>query len=246
MKTIKINGFTLYFLCLAFLCGYIKTALIILGIVVFHELGHVFFIHLFHYKTLEITIYPFGGITKVEKDINIPLYQEFLIAIGGVLFQMILFLILLLPLREYLCSIFLKYNIAILCFNLLPIIPLDGSIILNTVLNRVFSYKKSYQIYCGISILFIISYFLFNIWSALNNYLIITLFLYKTYEALKNYKYLYNKFLLERFLYDYKWKHISTKKGNLDILKRETYQYFKEENGIVSEKKKLAQRFDKP
>ena len=43
----------------------------------------------------------------------------------------------------------------------------------------------------------------------------------------------------------YKFKYISTKKGNLDILKIDTYQYFKESGKIVSEAKKLQERFDK-
>ena len=62
---------------------------------------------------------------------------------------------------------------------------------------------------------------------------------------LKRQDYLYNKFLLERYLKKYKFNYISTKKGNLDILKLDTYQYFKEDEKIVSEAKKLEERFDK-
>ena len=65
------------------------------------------------------------------------------------------------------------------------------------------------------------------------------------YKQVKEYKYIYNKFLLERYLKKYKFKYISTKKGNLDILKIDTYQYFKEKGKIVSEAKKLQERFDK-
>ena len=65
------------------------------------------------------------------------------------------------------------------------------------------------------------------------------------YMQVKDYKYIYNKFLLERYLKKYKFKYISTKKGNLDILKIDTYQYFKENEKIVSEAKKLQERFDK-
>ena len=51
--------------------------------------------------------------------------------------------------------------------------------------------------------------------------------------------------LFERYLKKYKFKYISTKKGNLDILKIDTYQYFKESGKMVSEAKKLQERFDK-
>ena len=246
MKIIKINFVTIYFLLILFLCGYLKIGLIIFLIVIIHELGHVFFALLFHYKILNITIYPFGGITKINKDLNTPIYKELLIASGGVIFQLILFLIInYLPLSIYFKSNFIKYNFSILFFNLLPIIPLDGSVILNSFLNMIFSYKKSYYIYFFISVIGIFLYLFTNIWFSLNNYLIISLFIIKTIYAWKNYKFLLNRFLLERYINKYEYKYINTKEGNLDILKIDTYQYFKENGKIVSEMTKLKERFDK-
>ncbi len=246
MKIIKINFVTIYFLLILFLCGYLKIGLIIFLIVIIHELGHVFFALLFHYKILNITIYPFGGITKINKDLNTPIYKELLIASGGVIFQLILFLIInYLPLSIYFKSNFIKYNFSILFFNLLPIIPLDGSVILNSFLNMIFPYKKSYYIYFFISVIGIFLYLFTNIWFSLNNYLIISLFVIKTIYAWKNYKFLLNRFLLERYINKYEYKFINTKEGNLDILKIDTYQYFKENGKIVSEMTKLKERFDK-
>lgn len=246
MNIIKINFVTIYFLLILFLCGYLKIGLIIFLIVIIHELGHVFFALLFHYKILNITIYPFGGITKINKDLNTPIYKELLIASGGVIFQLILFLIInYLPLSIYFKSNFIKYNFSILFFNLLPIIPLDGSVILNSFLNMIFSYKKSYYIYFFISVIGIFLYLFTNIWFSLNNYLIISLFIIKTIYAWKNYKFLLNRFLLERYINKYEYKFINTKEGNLDILKIDTYQYFKENGKIVSEMTKLKERFDK-
>ena len=246
MKTIKIDFLTIYFLLLLFLCGYLKVGLIIFFIVIFHELGHILFIKLFNYKIVSINIYPFGGITKINKDINTPVNKELIIAAAGVIFQLLLFIIIIiLPISNYNKSLFYKYNLSILIFNLLPIIPLDGSIILNSLLNKIFSYKLSYYIYLIISFITLILYILTNYWLSLNNYLIVGLFLIKTYYAWKNYKYLYNKFLLERYLNKYEFKYISTKEGTLDILKLDTYQYFKHNNKIISEKEKLKERFNK-
>ena len=92
MKTIKINFLTIYFLLLLFLCGYLKVGLIIFFIVIFHELGHILFIKLFNYKIVSINIYPFGGITKINKDINTPVNKELIIAAAGVIFQLLLFM----------------------------------------------------------------------------------------------------------------------------------------------------------
>ena len=128
-------------------------------------------------------------------------------------------------------------------FNFLPIIPLDGSMILSTILNKFFSYHLAYKIDLILSLFFIILYLVGNYWYALNNYLMVILFIYKTYEACKNYPYLYYRFLLERYLHNYHFKYLSTKKGDLKILKKDTYQYFKENTKIVSEKQKLKEFF---
>ena len=246
MKIIKVNFLTLYFLLLLFLCGFIKIGLIIFFIVIFHELGHALILKLFKYKIIDITIYPFGGIIKTDKDINTPPNKELLIASGGILAQIILFIVIsFLPINILTKELLYKYNLSIMFFNILPIIPLDGSIIINSLLNKVFSYKISYYLYIIISILFTIIYLLFNYWYSINNYLIVSLFIIKTYYAIKNYKYLKTRFLLERYLNKYDFKHISTKSGNLDILKLDTYQYFREQDRIVSEYKKLQEKFDK-
>ncbi len=245
MKIIKVNFLTLYFLLLLFLCGYLKLGIIVFIIVVFHEMGHILFIKLFKYKIINVTLYPFGGITKVDKDINTPLNKELLIACGGIIFQLILFIIIyFVPINVITKELLYKYNMSILLFNMLPIIPLDGSIIINSLLNKIFSYKVSYYLYIIISIIFSIFYLLFNYWYSLNNYLIVSLFIIKTYYAIKNYKYLKTRFLLERYLNKYEYKYISTKTGDLDILKIDTYQYFKENNKIVSEYSKLKEMFD--
>lgn len=246
MKNIKVNGFTIYFLLLLFLCGYIKLGIIIFGIVIFHEFGHFFVARLLNYEITDITIYPFGGISHIEKDLNTPIKDEILIAIAGVSFQLVLgVLVYFLPFSINTQELFFKYNIGILLFNLLPIIPLDGSIILKCILNKFFSFKMSYILYIILSIVFIIIYVWSNFWFSLNNYLMITLFLYKLIDAIKNYKYIFNRFLLERHLHDYNFKYLSTKKGDINILKLDTYQYFKDNNKITSEKEKLRELFDK-
>ena len=244
MKIIKFDYSTIFILLVLFLCGYIRIGLMIILIVFFHELGHILTSILFKYKVISVTIYPFGGITKLDKDINTSPNKEMLLALSGIIMQIILIpLVKLVNIHDY--NLFMKYNLSIMIFNLLPIIPLDGSIVLKSILNKFFSFKKSYKLYIIFSIIFIILYFLFNYRYSLNNYLIIGIFIYKIYGSIKDYKYIYNRFLLERYLKKYNFKYISTKKGKLDILKLDTYQYFKEENKVVSESKKLKERFDK-
>ena len=246
MKNIKISSLTIYFLILFFFCGLIKNALIIFLIILIHEMGHVFFIKLLGYKIISINIYPFGGITKVEKDLNTSINKELIIAWGGIFFQIFIYGLIFLPfLSTYTKELIFSYNMSIMMFNMLPIIPLDGSIITSSFLNKFFSFQKSYVLTIIISIFNIILFLIIDYTNSLNNYLIIALLIYKTYEYYQNRNYIYNRFLLERFLKNFSFKNISTKKGNLNILKKDTYQYFIEKEGIKSEKVKLKEMFDK-
>ncbi len=246
MKIIKIDVLTIYFLLLLFLCGYIKVALIIFFIVLVHELGHVLVALIFRFQVLKVVIYPFGGMTYLKKDINTDIYKDLILASGGILMQLALFGVLkLLPFSIHTLELFYKYNITILVFNLLPIIPLDGSYFVKGVLNYFFSFRVSYFIYAFLSILFSVIYIFSNYWLSFNNYLLVILFVFKTYAAVKDYKYIQNKFYLERYLNDYSFRKISTKKGDIGILKLGVYQYFLEENRVKGEKRKLMERFDK-
>ena len=54
------------------------------------------------------------------------------------------------------------------------------------------------------------------------------------------------RFLTERYLYDLpnnKFKYEN--KINLDLLKKDTYHYFKEKDKVISEKKALEEKFQK-
>ena len=90
MKTIKIDFSTYVVILLSFLAGNFKRILLTIGIVIFHELGHVFWLKVFKVPILEVKIYPFGGITRTNKMLNYPLNKELVIALGGIFNQVIL------------------------------------------------------------------------------------------------------------------------------------------------------------
>ena len=89
----KMNCFTYMLILTSLVTGFIKNILLILCIVIVHEFGHILMIHHFEYEIEKVEIFPFGGITKVNKPINTPLKKEIWIALGGVLFQFLLFLV---------------------------------------------------------------------------------------------------------------------------------------------------------
>lgn len=251
LQKIKINPITYFLLVICFLSGLFKNIILILLIVLVHELGHIFFVLKLNYKANKVEIYPFGGITEISKDLNSPINHEFLIASGGFIFQLFLWLIFkflsftdLISIATY--KLFNTYNNSIILFNLLPIIPLDGYILTKSILEKFLSYKKAYFITFIISVLGILLYLQYNYVFSLNNYMIVTLLIYKTFSHFKNYKYVYNRFLLERYMniYPYrKTKH--EKKLSFQNFKKETLHFFKVGNKYVHEKVILKKKFDK-
>ena len=236
IKKFKINYLTLYFLLISFLCGYIKYAIIIFLIVLFHELGHVIICKIFKYKINSIEIFPFGGVTKIDKLLNNSIIKDLLISIMGIIFQLIIFLI-----TDN--AVVLKYNKYIMIFNLLPIIPLDGSKLLFEIYALIMPYKKVIKYYYITSFIFIIIYFIFNYKYNLNNYMIIILFIYKTVEVIKNKNILYEKFILERALYNIKFNKVKNKNEDINKYFKDTKYYYKYNNKIISDKEYLKNKY---
>lgn len=246
LKKFEINSSTYIFILLYFLCGFIKNIMVIYLIVIIHELGHVVMALLCRYKIKKVIIYPFGGITKTDTLLNSPLKKDLLVFCGGFIFQGFLYLLMILLKQNSIINldffnIFIKYNWFIFVFNLIPIIPLDGYLILNVLFNKFFSYYKSLWLSLIISI---ISLALF-LYYYQDNYVIITFLLFNLMNYLKNINVLYNRFILERYLYDFSYHKIKYF-NNIDLKKipRECLCYFKNKNKFLSEKQILHKRFD--
>lgn len=192
-----------------------------------------------------------GGITSINKKINTSIKNDLLIASFGVFFQVLLGCLVFFLLKWNLISIdtyelFKNYNKTIMLFNLLPIIPLDGYHIMNNLLEMIFPYKKSFYISIIISIISVFLFITYNTLYSLNNYLIITFLIYKIITSIKDFKYNYLKFLMERYLYRLPYHKIKYhKKENLDVLKKDTYHFFKKDEKISSEREILRKKFDK-
>jgi len=238
----KINLFTYLFILISLCAGFFKNIILILTIVIIHELGHIFMIHHFEYSISSVEIFPFGGLTKTSKRINTPLKHELMIAISGVLFQIILFFLFLLLnqsgiIRENTFQLFQAYNKIIIIFNLLPIIPLDGSVILHSILEYIFSYQKAFYCYLILSTISLFLFITFHTWKSLNNYMILTFLIYKSIETLKKRKYYQNKFYLERYLYELPYTKIESHSSpDLSKLKKDTLHFFWRKDRYLHEK----------
>lgn len=241
---INIHPLTIILTLITFLCGRFNYFLIILTIILFHDLGHLCMMNLFKIKVSKLTILPFGSIIDSDLKYNENTFKKILIAIAGVSFQIILYLVFIFLFKQgfitYLTyQIFLKYNKYIIWFNLLPIIPLDGSQLLSYILETFLPFKLSIYLKCIISI---ISLFLLVLISnpSLDLLNIIILSFYKTYEELLNIKIIYYKFLLERYLEQPNFKKIKYV-HNIDQIFKNRLNFI----GNIKEITLLTKKFEK-
>lgn len=243
--------YTTYFLILTFLfTGYIKNVILIYMIILFHEFGHIFIIKILKYKIEKVEIYPMGGITSIHKKINSSLIHDLFISVFGILFQVILAFLFFIFFQYgfityHTYNLFQSYNKTIMIFNMIPIIPLDGYQFLRAIMEFIFPYKKSFYLSFIISVIASILFITYHEIHSLNNYLMISFLIYKMITTYKDFKYFHFRFLMERHLYQISYHKIKyEKKNTLDILKKDTYHYFKDKNRVYSEKRFLSKKFE--
>lgn len=239
------------FVALGFiLTGYFLNLIIFTSIIIVHELGHYLICKLKKFKVIEIVIYPYGGITKLEEFINRDIDDELLLATFGVIFQSLYFLIIYILfthglIRGYAFNIFSDYHYSILFFNLLPIYPLDGFRILNLFLAKKISYKKSNDITLYFSILLLAFLFIQNYYTFNYAYIIVLSTLISNIISFyKSRKYLFNRFLLERYLYNICFNNVKVI-ANKDKMHKNSIHIIKDGDNFLPEKLFLKKIFDK-
>ena len=159
----------------------------------FHELGHVLGAIYFNWNIERILLLPFGGLTIFNENINKPIKEEFIICILGPIFQIIFYYLM----RTSFEIKNIHYNL--LLFNLLPIVPLDGSKLLNLLLNKILSFKNSLIITNMVSLFFLLSFIFLTIISKKILLILVFVFLvFNNINELKKTKYIINRFILER------------------------------------------------
>jgi len=244
MKNIRVDLSVYLLLILSFLSGNFKNIIIYYLIIVIHELGHIFIIKLFNKEIVSIKIYIFGGISKYNTLLNHNIFQELMIAMFGIITQLVLFIIFnfmykMNIINNYTYQLFLNNNISLIIFNLLPIIGLDGEKILHLVFEYFFSYKFSNRISLILSFMSLIIFMIVSLKFKLNILYVSIYLVYKHLKYIKELRYIENKYLLERYLYDIPYKKIKyLKRINLNKLKQETYFFFNniKEYDILREK----------
>lgn len=232
------------------LTGHFANLLIFTSLIIIHESGHIITSLIYKYKIKKVIIYPYGGITKLDTLVNTKIEKDLLIAISGIIVQSIYFYIILFLynkgiVREYIYNLFLIYHNSMLLFNILPIIPLDGSKIINLILSKYLNLNFSNNLTVVISFVTLSMILICGIYE--KNYsmvMVVFVLLQNIWNYYKKIEYVYNKFILERYLYNIKYKNIKVIENKNKMYKNKTH-LFKINNNLVEEREFLSNFFDK-
>lgn len=241
LDKVRIDYSTYILILIGLLSGYIKNIMIILVIVLVHELGHVFFFSLFKMDIESIVIYPFGGVSKVNKKIHERIYKDILISLGGIIFQGLLIIVIYLLYKYSIIvdstyNMYISYNKSIILFNLIPIIPLDGSKLLLSICSKYMSYRISYITMIFVGCLSLLLFILYNMIFKLNDIVVYLFLLVSLINCIKEYKYVKGKFYLERILYDNYYNEIINDSFDIKDMRIDKYYYYKNKDRYINEK----------
>ena len=244
-KIFKIHPIYYLTAIITIITGNFKDFTLITLIIIIHELGHISAAIYYKWNIEKIIILPFGGITIFNEYLNRPIKEELIIALAGPIYQIIFYyLVSFLNLKT---SLFSSYHYTLLLFNLLPLIPLDGSKIFGLLLEKYLPYKLANFLTIIISFLIVTILSLIMIINK-NLLMIIILFfiLIKLITQTKQYKYIFNKFLFERYLYNFNFKKRKKINGlKLNKIIRDKTHIFYYNNIYKTEKEVLKKLFDK-
>jgi len=149
---VRVHPLFLLLVIASLAAGMIAEMLILFSIVIVHEFGHIFVAVAYGYKVREMQILPFGGVAKLEHGaMGWNPRHEAAIAIAGPLNNLLMIGVALLLQGiglwgEALTEFFIRGNLMIGFFNLLPALPLDGGRILRAAFSRERGFRMATEV----------------------------------------------------------------------------------------------------
>jgi len=164
----------------------------VFGCVILHELGHALTARRFDVPTRSITLYPIGGLARLQRIPAEPM-KEFWIAVGGPAVNLAIALVLagvlfavggsfdpgvLQSPTQHTLTALLWINVALAAFNMLPAFPMDGGRVLRALLALRQDYARATQTAANVGQVMAILFGLFGLISFNPILLFIALFVY--------------------------------------------------------------------
>lgn len=208
---ISVHPFFVIIMLASVLTGHFLELIALFAIVFIHELGHVFAARCFGVNVLSIQMLPFGGVAEMEDTSHLTVRREIAIALAGPLQNVILIGISLLL---KVCGLwegaffiyFIHSNLLIALFNLLPILPLDGGKVWQSLCSTVLPFHLTLVYSLRISLLFSVLVILYAVVPYMFgqgmpnlNLLLVGIFLfYSNWMDYRNIMYRFMRFLVNR------------------------------------------------
>ncbi|WP_245855780.1 M50 family metallopeptidase [Paenibacillus rigui] len=144
---------------LSVFAGYFVETATLFGIVLIHELGHVMAAKSFGWRVREVQLLPFGGVAVMDELGSVPAWQEIVVSLAGPLqngWMIVIAYALQLTgvVNEEWTQYVIQANIFIALFNLLPILPLDGGKIMQSLMSLWLPYQRTIALNCMLSLVF--------------------------------------------------------------------------------------------
>lgn len=196
---IKLSRLYIPYIFLLILIGYKGNLVLTFIMIIIHETVHFLTARKLGYTSDYVELYPFGTKLEFNSLDNASLKQNLIIAASGSVVNICLALLGVFLWLIFKHKIFLNIfmiNLSLGLFNLLPVIPLDGGLILKELLSTKVRYKDSSRIVIGISIgtgllLLTLNFIIFIVYNInINIYIIAVVIIYFSYLERERVKYI--------------------------------------------------------
>ncbi len=153
-RGVYIHFLTVLLFAVCFASAKLDAFFITYAVMLLHELAHLSAAAALGLKVSHITFFPFGVNLKLKNTMLYSLADEIILYGAGPLLNILLAGFSRLVFKDF--SWFEDFywkNIILACLNLLPILPLDGGIILKNMLAKSLGYKKSMILMRAVSVM---------------------------------------------------------------------------------------------
>lgn len=198
MMKFKVHYSFILYLFIGLISPYKEMLFALLVFIIIHELGHLAAFKVLGIKVKQIEALPFGFYYELDELKNDYIHKSIIAYSSGILANILTHFILTI----FFNANFVKYNLYILFFNIIPIFPLDGFHILRLFLCYFFSYNKVLNILKVINIVLLSFFGITLIFQfSISNMLIILYLFFQVKGYNSKIKSTYLLFLLEKKLH---------------------------------------------